>query len=187
MDFYLFLDFETEGLDVSVDRMLEVGWVLTDSDLREVGNGSALFKVPGPLRMNSFVTDMHEKSGLLADLADPEVDKFNLYEVEHSINALVDSVVKDGETVRLAGSGVGFDMKFIESRLPNLRARLHYQIMDTSVVRRFLRDVCGLGAPELVGADKTEGLTEHRAWDDAEMARRELLRYREFVRKAVGE
>lgn len=135
---------------------------------------------------------MHTTSGLLANLTDPDTVKLEVWEVERSILFMVDEVTEPDDTVRIAGSGVDFDKRQIRHWMPNLDARLHYQLMDTSQIRRFLRDVCDIELEgELADADKQDGedprrpLVQHRAYDDAEMARLELIRYRDFLESDI--
>jgi len=173
---YLFLDFETEGLEIPTDAILEVGFVLTADDPADVkATGQFLCDIGRRPRLNSFVEKMHTDNGLLRDLESGQA--LPLHSIEQAICAIVDSF-KDGR-VRLAGSGVDFDRRQIRQHMPNLDARLDYQLMDTSQIRRFLSDICGieLSAP----SHEFLQLISHRAFDDAEQARHELLWYRDLM------
>ena len=173
---YLFLDFETEGLEIPTDAILEVGFVLTADDPADVkATGQFLRDLGRTPRLNSFVQKMHTDNGLLRDLESGETT--SLIKIEQAICEIVDTF-KDGR-IRLAGSGVDFDRRQIRQHMPNLDARLDYQLMDTSQVRRFLSDVCGI---ETSGpSHEFLQLTAHRALDDAEQARHELLFYRDLM------
>lgn len=182
-DLYLFLDLETEGLDVEKDRILEVAWVITDDQMGlRLGAGSTLTHVTHPL-LSSRVREMHEQSGLLAAMADGEQPHAFLWEIEREINAQLDELVGGHKPlldhtvkVTLAGSGIDFDRRHIRKSMPNLDARLHYQFMDTSQIRRFLRDVCWIPEEEMA-YNPPKGLVPHRAADDVEMAIGELKFY----------
>jgi oligoribonuclease (3'-5' exoribonuclease) len=175
-DVYLFLDLETEGLNVEIDRILEVGWVITDDSLEyRYGSGSLLVGISNP-HLSPLTRDMHQSSGLLDALADPhDQRRRTLRQIENEIVSQLD--VAAGGRIRLAGSGVDFDRRYIRSYMPSLDALLHYQLMDTSQIRRFLRDVCAIPEEEMTYMPQ-DGLTRHRAADDVEMAIGELKFYR---------
>lgn len=183
MIYYLFLDFETEGLDIPNDRAIEVGWRIMGEDLETCyGYGSRLIHQTGELRLNSFVREMHQKSGLLDDWNDARQSMKFQWEIEQEICFDLDILAEsDNEVVvKLAGSGVDFDRRIIRATMPDLEARLHYQMMDTSVVRRFLRDLCGVDE-DSIDIRPPEALVEHRAYDDVLAAIDELRAYRDYV------
>src|SRR4051812_10486117 len=72
-DTLLWLDLETTGLDESADSIIEVGCILTTTDLHDLGEFSAVLTPAaegyGRMMLNDTVRTMHETNGLLASLA----------------------------------------------------------------------------------------------------------------------
>ena len=117
---YLFLDLETSGLDPAKDDIVEIAWVLTDDRfdnyvaetmLVEPEKGWEQFwhRVNG----NSFVKQMHTDSGLLADLANPDVEKISLDAV---YNRLRNTLVAAGAQ-KIPSNLAGFSVHFDETML----------------------------------------------------------------------
>ena len=69
----VWIDCEMTGLDLSADALIEVAVVVTDYELRPLGEGvDVLIRPPAAAleRMSDFVREMHTASGLLDELAD---------------------------------------------------------------------------------------------------------------------
>lgn len=138
-DTLLWLDLETTGSDVAHDCIIEVGCILTTTDLTHLGEFQAVV-LPEPegygrMMLNDFVRNMHADNGLLEDLTAGLGKK--PHEVTKSLlKWAADLGAKEGRTV-LAGSGVGhFDRKFIDRYMPPLSRFLRYWCIDTGVLRR---------------------------------------------------
>ena len=67
----VWIDCEMTGLDLGADALIEVAVVVTDYELKPLGEGiDVLIKPPAAAleQMNDFVRDMHTSSGLLEEL-----------------------------------------------------------------------------------------------------------------------
>jgi len=158
---FICLDLETTGLDPEAESILEIGVVLTDSDLRKLDSFESLVWPVTPLEdLDAFVADMHQTSGLLEDLnrtgKAPSVG-----EVEARVLAwLEDCGVKQGQ-LPMMGSSVHFDRSFLKRHMPMLEAFFSYRNIDVSSVKELTRVWGG----DQVYTPKTEGV-KHRALDD---------------------
>lgn len=173
---FLWLDFETTGLDPVYDDIIEVGCVLTDRSLRPISRFQSLV-VPRQeafdrAMQNSVVREMHERTGLLDELRDFATDNGvlkSLWYVEADLVAWLDAQEDvDTSTMFLCGSGVShFDHALIKDQMPRLAKRLRYATLDVSVVTRFLDSFVGPDYEKLPRADSSHA---HRALYDAERA-----------------
>lgn len=158
---YLWLDLETTGLDPRYDDILEVAWHVTTADLQDITTRTYSYLVDEPdVVMSPQVALMHARSGLLEALTSEPPSALEY------IEALILGDIPPDCTVQLAGSGIHFDKAFIERCMPRLAERLHYRVMDVSIVRRFYRDVCGLP----ISRDQVA----HRAAADVDQALAEM-------------
>jgi oligoribonuclease len=189
-DCLLWLDLETTGSDVAHDSIIEVGCILTTTDLVVFGEFQAVV-VPeaegyGRLMLNDFVRGMHTNNGLLEDLTAGLGKK--PHEVTKDLLAWLRSLgASEGRTV-LAGSGVGhFDRKFIDRYMPQLSRFLRYWCIDVGVVRRAHEMWVGT-----VVSTANDGKT-HRALDDVRCHLAEAQAFRDlwaddssYAREAVS-
>lgn len=178
MTTFAFLDVETTGLSPVDNYILEVAWVMTDEHLNVlprapksfiVDHGEDEAEVADQIKNSPFILNMHSKSGLLADLANPEVKKLRMEDI---LNEFVLGVVALGRTndqVRFAGYSVSFDREFLrangwgeilneDSKSP---FHMHHRILDLSSVRQ-MYDAARVDQPEI-----SPNENPHRALDDA--------------------
>lgn len=123
-----FTDLETTGLDHKTGSILEVGIVLTDDELRVVATFQQLVRpLPGYDHMDECVKEMHTRSGLLAEVRERGVRR---YEAEEAACSFFDQyeVVK----VTAVGRDVGFDLDWIHEHMPRLGARYERLVIDVS-------------------------------------------------------
>ena len=177
-----FTDIETTGLVATrsnlsyrsdTDEILEVACIVTDDKLVEVERFHAIVHPSRALwDMDEFVRDMHEKSGLMAELraysAPPfDVDRmFAAFLREHTVRV---GTTPEGKTfverAQLAGNTISFDRGFLAQQMPAAHAELHYRNVDVSsfneVARRFWPEVWK-NRPRLSES------AAHRAMADAE-------------------
>lgn len=126
---YVWLDLETTGLDPVRDAILEVGIVVTDRNYNELAAYErAVANDSWRLQAGKKVVDMHEKSGLAA-----EVDKSvtNLAVVEYEIKELLAPFAD--HTLVLSGNNVAsFDRQFLVNHLPRINKLFHHRHVDVS-------------------------------------------------------
>jgi len=173
IDRLVWIDCEMTGLDPGKDALIEIAALVTDGELRVLGEGvdivvhadeAALASMP------DIVRDMHAKSGLTEDVRRSTV---TLAEAEQQVLAYVRRHVPDPRSAPLAGNSVGTDRGFLARDMPELDAYLHYRIVDVSSVK----ELCRRWYPRIYYAQPTKGLA-HRALADITESIRELAYYR---------
>lgn len=193
--YLVWMDLETTGTDERRDPILEVGMIVTTTDLAdEVATWSdPVFPADyAPTDrpwwqddnwltalMPPEVVSMHRSSGLLADImrCDKHYHRLSadLFTIEQHLTYVLDGLGKPGEFM-LAGSGVShFDRRFIKAQMPEFEKWLQYPNADVGVFRRMLRM---LGREDLVRpAPQAEDKT-HRALADARFHLEEARYYK---------
>ncbi len=151
-DMFIFMDLETTGLDFTLDRIVEVGWVIASHDFSEISSIQATAVKPVGAAMNriydqSVVYEMHKATGLL-DILEHAHDEGSeiplLASVEEEIVTQLEIIEQqaaeeDFELIwHLTGASVHFDLRFIERFMPRLHAKLHHRIVDVSSIKLLL-------------------------------------------------
>lgn len=170
----VWIDCEMTGLDPAVDTLIEVAVVVTDFNLQPVDDGfSVVIKPPTAAlqQMNSFVRNMHEKSGLLQELATGA----DLSQAEAALIAYLNERVTDTKPL-VAGNTIGTDRRFLSAQMPQLDKILHYRSIDVSSVKELSRR----WYPQ-VFANAPEKSGNHRALADIHESIKELAYYRGAV------
>ncbi|TIC81556.1 oligoribonuclease [Nocardioides sp. GY 10127] len=174
-DRLVWIDCEMTGLDLRADALIEVAALVTDFELNVLGEGvDIIIKPPAEAleQMVPFVREMHEKSGLLAEL-DSGV---TLEEAERQVMEYVRAQCPDGSRPPLAGNTVATDHAFLSRDMHELDAFLHYRIVDVSSIKELSRrwyPRAYFSAPDKRG--------NHRALADIQESIEELRYYRETV------
>src|SRR5512133_1576112 len=161
------------GLDLRRDALIEIAALVTDGDLRVLGDGvdlvihaddSALAEMP------DIVRDMHARSGLTEEVRH---STFTLREAEERVLAYVREHVPDPRTAPLAGNSIATDRGFLSRDMPELDAHLHYRMVDVSSIK----ELCRRWFPRVFYAKPEKGMA-HRALADILESIRELDYYR---------
>nr|WP_275940890.1 oligoribonuclease [Nocardioides zeae] len=171
----VWIDCEMTGLDLGADALIEVAALVTDFELNVLGDGVDLIIKPEPealAQMGDFVRDMHEKSGLLAQLD----TGMTLAEAEAEVLAYVKNHCPDGSRPPLAGNTVATDRSFLARDMTELEGFLHYRIVDVSSIKELSRRWFPRAYYQ---APKKRG--NHRALADIQESIEELRYYREAV------
>nr|WP_276319541.1 oligoribonuclease [Cellulomonas endophytica] len=137
-DRIVWIDCEMTGLDLGADALVEVAAVVTDSELRVLGEGVDVVVRPPDAaleQMGDFVRQMHTTSGLLDALAEGTT----LADAEEQVLAYVREHVPEPRKAPLAGNSVGTDKGFLDRDMPDLVGHLHYRIIDVSSVKELAR------------------------------------------------
>ena len=126
------------GLDPIEDRILEVGAIITDWNLKEIATYEAAVLV-GPRLVERRMT-----KGPAADFWNsvPETRDALMKQnkekgrsartIENELLALIDEHFEAGIPVILAGNSIHMDRRFIEREWARLNERLHYRMLDVS-------------------------------------------------------
>lgn len=171
-DRLVWIDCEMTGLDVALDRLVEVAVVITDFDLEILDPGFNVVIKPDQSaldHMNDFVHEMHKTSGLLEEIS----QGVSLETAEDAVLDYIRKFVPTAQQAPLAGNTIGTDRAFLARYMPRVDSHLHYRNVDVSsikeLVRRWIPRIY-FNAPEKDGG--------HRALADILESIRELGYYR---------
>ena len=171
----VWIDCEMTGLDLQHDALIEVAALVTDFDLNVLGEGvDIVIKPPDEAisQMGDYVRQMHQKSGLSAELA----EGVTLQEAERQVLAYIRKFCNEGSRPPLAGNTVATDRSFLIRDMPTLESFLHYRIVDVSSIKELSRrwfPRAYYQAPSKRG--------NHRALADIQESIEELRYYRDTV------
>jgi oligoribonuclease (3'-5' exoribonuclease) len=167
---YLFLDLETTGLDPNVDCILEIAYILVDEEYEPLTEQRSYIVEPenwgksfALLRSaKRVVIDMHQASGLTADLLDDSQPTATLDVIYKDIDYLIHEYATD--KVALAGFSTHFDKDFLVANdfkglFTGEPPIISHKILDLSAVDMLLADA---GVKIL----RPNNVRPHRALDD---------------------
>lgn len=172
-DRLVWIDCEMTGLDTEGDVLIEIAALVTDGELRVLGEGVDVVihaedaKLDG---MIELVRRMHARSGLTEAVRASTV---TVAEAERLVLDYVRKHVPEPGTAPLAGNSIATDRAFIARDMPELNGYLHYRMVDVSSVK----ELCRRWYPRIYFAKPDKGLA-HRALADIEESIRELRYYR---------
>lgn len=175
-DRIVWIDLEMTGLDIHKHTIVEVAALITDADLNVLGEGVDVVVHASEEelgRMNEFVTNMHESSGLLAEIRESTVI---LKEAEDAVLELIAKHCDSEHPAPLAGNSIGTDRGFIREYMPRLDEALHYRMIDVSTVKELARR----WAPRVYYHQPEKNMS-HRALADIVESIRELDFYRRVL------
>ncbi len=186
----IWTDIESTALDEREGHLLEVAMVATDDNLVEKIATSIVVNPVGvsidDIKMPLIVREMHEKSGLIADIK--EGRGFDKREAESKIIDWLKTDFGEIEGLRkipLAGSTIAFDRRWLRQHMEELHALFSYRSVDVSA----LTELAMRWSPAVYNdRPKPDKGIPHRALDDVR-ASIEALRYykgRGFVGGLAG-
>ncbi len=171
----VWVDLEMTGLDPKTCTVLEIGVIITDSDLNLVAEGPfiAIHHSAKVLKsMEAWSKDHHQRSGL-TDAC--RASKISLKKAETEVLNFVKTHCIQN-TAPLCGNTIWQDRRFLVKYMPRLEGYLHYRVIDVSSIK------------ELVGRwypidHKMPRLKHrsHRVADDIRESIEELKHYRDKV------
>jgi oligoribonuclease len=175
----VWMDLEMTGLDVDRDVIVEIAVLATSATTLEpldAGLSVVVAQPPEVLAgMGDFVRQMHQRSGLLAEIGTAGVP---LEEAGRRVLEYIKGHVPEPRTVPLCGNSIGMDRRFLARYLPEIEEHLHYRSIDVSSIkelcRRWYRE------PFVARPEKTD---DHRALPDIGASIAELRYYRETIFK----
>jgi oligoribonuclease len=137
-DLLVWVDCEMTGLDLINDELIEVAALVTDADLKVLGDGVDLVIKPSNRaldQMGDFVRGMHRASGLLSALD----AGLSMAEAEQRILDYVRSYVAEPGKAPLAGNTIGTDRAFLARDMPTFERHVHYRSVDVSSIKELVR------------------------------------------------
>jgi oligoribonuclease len=164
------------GLTLEKDALVEIGVLVTDSELNVLGSGvDVVIKASAEqmAQMGDFVRNMHQESGLLDEIA----DGLSLEAAQEQVLEYLRQHCEPGKSP-LAGNTVGMDRNFIARDMPELDQFIHYRTIDVSSIKELARrwyPKAYFTAPEKTG--------NHRALADIQDSIAELVHYRSTIFK----
>jgi len=161
------------GLDPQRCHILEIATLVTDADLKVLGEGPDLVvHQPDAVldAMDSWCTEHHGDSGLTAAV---KTSTISVADAERRTLSFLRDFCDRGESP-LCGNSVYMDRIFINRYMPRLGDFLHYRTVDVSTIKELARR----WYPDLDPSPKMEA---HRAMDDIRESIAELRHYRETV------
>ena len=168
------------GLDPLEDRILEVGAIITDWNLKEIATYEAAIKVSRRLvKRRMFKGLAAEFWNSVPETRDALI-KQNIEEgrpvrtIENELLALIDEHFEKDAPIILAGNSIHMDRRFIEREWKRLDARLHYRMLDVSAWKVVFEGRFG---------KKFAKREAHRALDDIRGSIEELQYYLAKVKK----
>jgi oligoribonuclease (3'-5' exoribonuclease) len=190
--FLIWIDIETGGLSgllpggqmgCSYYPILEVAVIITDSQLKEVGDPLQITihhddAVIG--RCHEWALDTHAKSGLLdrcraSTISLAQAEELILCHLKNNGVAAYDRKAKTGGL--MAGNSILLDRMFISAQMPSLNAYLNYRQLDASAVALAAR----YWAPKLATAALEHKTYSHEALSDIRESIAEARVYMNFL------
>ncbi|MAT02562.1 MAG: oligoribonuclease [Acidimicrobiaceae bacterium] len=170
------IDLEMTGLDPDENVVVEIATLITNNELEIIAEGPDLVihaTEEDLAKMDSFVVDMHTKSGLLPEIRNSNI---SVEEAEKQTMAFLNEHIKKEKSVPLCGNSIGTDRRFLAKYLPNIENFLHYRSVDVSSIKELVKR----WFPEILEeAPKKNG--GHRAMEDIKASVEELRFYRTKV------
>jgi oligoribonuclease len=175
-DLLVWIDCEMTGLDLGKDKLIEVAALVTDPELRVLGEGVDLVIHADDAALDAMppvVRDMHAKSGLTEEVRRSTI---TMSQAEEIVLAYVQEFVPNPRTAPLCGNSIATDRGFLARDMPALDDFLHYRMIDVSS----LKELCRRWYPRVYFGQPAKGLA-HRALADIRESIRELEYYRRTI------
>jgi len=167
----VWVDLEMTGLAPDSDRILEMAFIVTDSQLNLVVEGPVLvLRQPDEVlaAMDSWNRSVHAKSGLVDKV---KASTLSEAEAERLALAFLEQHVPKGVSP-MCGNSVCQDRRFMARWMPRLEAHFLYRNLDVPTLKELARR----WKPEIARALKKEG--KHEALADILESIEELKYYR---------
>src|SRR6476620_8340409 len=126
------------GLDLERDALIEVAVLVTDAELNVLGAGVDVVIACPPEALESMppvVREMHEASGLLAELPGGTT----MTDAQEQVLAYIREHVPEAGKAPLGGNSVATDRGFLARDMPELDDWLHYRMIDVSSIKELAR------------------------------------------------
>lgn len=163
-------DIESTDLDERTHHLLEVAMIATDDDLVERAHTTVVINPVGididEIKMSMVVREMHEKSGLIADIKAGK--GLRRHEAEGALYDWMRDTFIDPEaqlrSIPLAGSTIAFDRRWLRHHMSGLEKLFLHRSIDVSSIN----ELASRWAPAVFNdRPKQPRGVPHRALEDA--------------------
>jgi oligoribonuclease len=134
----IWLDMEMSGLLPDQDRILEVGVVITDSQLNTVAEAPVLVVHQSDAvldGMDNWNKSTHGKSGLIDKVKASTLDEAA---AEAKMIAFLEQYLPPGASP-MCGNSICQDRRFMARYMPKLEAYFHYRNLDVSTLKELVK------------------------------------------------
>ncbi len=131
------LDLEMTGLDPERDTILEIATIVTDSELRVLGEGPvfAVHQSDEVLsKMDPWCVEQHGKSGLTDRV---RASRATMAEAQARTVEFIAKFCPE-KKVPLCGNTIGQDRRFLVKYMPVLHDYFHYRSIDVSTIKELV-------------------------------------------------
>jgi oligoribonuclease len=170
----IWIDLEMTGLNPSVDRIIEIATVITNSDLTEWIDGPVMtIHQSNELlaQMDDWNQSQHGASGLTDRV---RVSQITTQEAERKTIEFLKEYVDPGLSP-ICGNSVHQDKRFLYNEMPKLAEYFHYRHLDVST----LKIIAQRWAPSVLAHVQKQDA--HRALIDIHESIEEMRVYRRFL------
>ncbi|GAA0140629.1 hypothetical protein Leryth_014318 [Lithospermum erythrorhizon] len=177
----VWIDLEMTGLNVEVDRILEIACIITDGNLRKSIEGPDLVinQTKECLdKMGQWCQEHHKDSGLTEKVLQSTITE------EEAEKQVLDFVKKHVGTYTplLAGNSIYTDFLFLKKYMPDLASLFSHVLVDVSSVKA----LCIRWYPR-DNKKAPQKKNNHRAMDDIKESIAELKYFKEHIFKSKGQ
>ena len=171
----IWIDLEMTGLDPETCGIVQIGMIITDPELNELGPPweVTVWQPESVLeRMSPFVRNMHEKSGLLPKIRASQVA------VEDAARQAIELVSKQVayRAGRLCGNSVWQDRRFLLKEMPVFEAYLHYRQIDVSTLKELAHNWYKKAYPKPQTGEHTALFDIQQSIAELKYLRKEIMR-----------
>ncbi|MDB2409924.1 MAG: oligoribonuclease [Pseudomonadales bacterium] len=167
----IWIDLEMSGLKPDSDVIIEIATIVTDADLRVLGEGPMLaIHQPDSVldNMDEWNTFQHGQSGLTKRVRESVI---TVAEAEAQTIKFLQRHLQKGDSP-MCGNSICQDRRFLANYMPELEAFFHYRNLDVSTLKELARR----WKPKALEGMKKK--SSHLAMDDIKDSIEELRYYR---------
>jgi len=167
----IWIDLEMSGLKPDSDVIIEIATIVTDADLRVLGEGPMLaIHQPDSVlnNMDEWNTFQHGQSGLTKRVRESAI---TVAEAEQQTIKFLQQHLQKGDSP-MCGNSICQDRRFLANYMPELESFFHYRNLDVSSLKELARR----WKPSVLKGMKKK--SSHLAMDDIKDSIEELRYYR---------